>query len=99
ALVPPLVLQPLVENAVKHGVRLLEEGGLIDVEARRDGARLELRVSNPVEAAAPRDSTGLGQGLRLLQERLAVDCSASAFVDVERTAGMFTVRISLPWQT
>ena len=99
ALVPPLVLQPLVENAVKHGVRLLDEGGRIDIEARRAGTRLELRVSNPVESDAPRDSTGLGQGLRLLQERLDVHCSEPAFVEVERAARQFTVRISLPWQT
>ena len=99
ALVPPLLLQPLVENAVKHGVRLLDEGGRIDVEAQHVGARLELRVSNPMDAAALRDSTGLGQGLRLLQERLGVHGSKPAFFEVERTDRMFTVRISLPWQT
>jgi hypothetical protein len=99
ALVPPLLLQPLVENAVKHGVRLLDEGGRIEVHARRDGTRLELRVSNPTEEAAPRDATGLGQGLRLLQARLDAHCAEPAFVEVERGAQQFTVRISLPWQT
>lgn len=99
ALIPPLLLQPLVENAVKHGVRLLDEGGRIDIEARRELARLELRISNPVEADAPRDATGLGKGLRLLQERLQVQYQEPAFVDVQRDAGVFRVRISLPWQT
>ncbi len=99
ALVPPLVLQPLVENAIKHGVRLLDDGGQVDVEARRAGTRLELRVSNPMQDTAPHDSTGLGQGLHLLKERLEAHCSEPSFVEVERATRRFTVRISLPWLT
>ncbi len=99
ALVPPLLLQPLVENAVKHGIRLLDEGGQIEIEVRRAGNRLVLRVSNPMEDAAPRDASGLGQGLRLLQERLVVHAPEPAFLEVECADRRFTVRMSLPWQT
>ena len=96
---PPLVLQTLVENAIKHGIRRLDLGGLIELSARHAGNRLALRISNPVDALAPRDTTGLGQGLRHLQARLQTQYDEPAFVDVESTADRYTVQISLPWQT
>ena len=98
AWLPPLVLQPLVENAIKHGVRQLDLGGLIELSARHADDRLALRVSNPVDALAPRDATGLGHGVRHLQARLQAQYDELAFVDVESTADRFTVQISLPWQ-
>ncbi|HET7868330.1 MAG TPA: histidine kinase [Burkholderiaceae bacterium] len=97
AWLPPLVLQPLVENAIKHGIRPLERGGRVDLSARRAGERLVLPVSNPVDAQAPRDATGLGQGLRHLRTRLQTQYDEPAVVDVERTADRHTVRVSLPW--
>lgn len=99
AWLPPLVLQPLAENAVKHGIRLRDQGGQIDIGARRIGARLVLRVGNPVDADAPRDVTGLGQGLRHLRARLQLHDDQPADVQVESTADSFVVRVSLPWQT
>ena len=97
AWLPPLVLQPLVENAVKHGIRLLDQGGLIELSARRADDRLVLRVSNPVDASAPADRSGLGQGLRHLQARLQNPYDELARVDIERSADRFTVHLSLPW--
>ncbi len=70
ALVPNLVLQPLVENAIKHGTSKVPGGGLIEIGARRVDGRVVLRVSDngPGEDAAPR---GEGLGLRNTRERLA----------------------------
>ena len=99
AWLPPLVLQPLVENAIKHGIRLLDRGGRVELGAQRAGDRLALQVSNPVDAQAPRDATGIGQGLRHLRARLQAQYDEPAVVDVERTADRYTVRISLPWHT
>jgi LytS/YehU family sensor histidine kinase len=99
AWLPPLVLQPLVENAVKHGIRPLDGGGLIELSARRAGDRLALRVSNPVDAQAPRDASGLGQGLRHLRTRLQTQYDEPAGVEVESTADRYTVQVSLPWHT
>ncbi|MEO7456540.1 MAG: histidine kinase [Gemmatimonadaceae bacterium] len=68
ALVPPLVLQPLVENAIKHGIETRPEGGRVEIIAERDGRWLRLRVVN--------DGTGLdstaspGVGLRNTRDRL-----------------------------
>jgi hypothetical protein len=67
--VPPLVLQPLVENAVLHGIAPRPEGGSLVIRARResDGVFLEVVNDCPTEVAA---SSGLGSGLETLRERL-----------------------------
>lgn len=52
ALVPPLLLQPLLENAVYHGIELLPQGGCIRIALRRSGDELQLKVENP---CVPRD--------------------------------------------
>jgi two-component system, LytTR family, sensor histidine kinase AlgZ len=61
--VPPLLLQPLVENAVKHGISSLAEGGLIRLEARLADRDLHLIVENPFD---PEGSTARKNGLGLL---------------------------------
>ncbi len=78
ALVPSLLLQPLIENAVKYAVSPSEQGGTIRVEGRARGVMLELAVSDDGPGlpsfssgdAAP--GTGRGVGLRNTRERLAV---------------------------
>jgi LytS/YehU family sensor histidine kinase len=78
ALVPSLLLQPLIENAVKYAISPSEKGGMIRVEGRARGAMLELAVaddgpglrSHTLGVAAP--GAGRGVGLRNIRERLAV---------------------------
>ena len=70
--VPPMLLQPLVENAIKHGLEPKMEGGRVDVRARRENGTLVLRVIDTglgVAVTRPSDSTGLG--LANLRARLA----------------------------
>ena len=71
-MVPPLILQPLVENAVRHGISAVSTAGAVAVDARTDDGRLLLTVSDdgPGIAASPR-SPGTGTGLRNTAERLA----------------------------
>ncbi len=73
ALVPTMVLQPLVENAIKHGVERLDEGGRIGIEAAEDGATLTLRVTDNGPGVAPGPApggAGGGVGLRNTIARL-----------------------------
>jgi signal transduction histidine kinase len=78
ALVPSLLLQPMIENAVKYAISPSEQGGMIRVEGRARGAMLELAVSDDgpglasktLGVAAP--GGGRGVGLRNIRERLAV---------------------------
>jgi len=74
ALVPSLLLQPLIENAVKYAVSPAEQGGTIRVEGRARGVMLELAVSDdgPGLTNGSAAGTGRGVGLRNIRERLAV---------------------------
>lgn len=67
--VPPFILQPLVENALKHGIAGLVEGGEVRIGAARSGSRLRLWVENPVDADS-RPRPGAGVGLANVRERL-----------------------------
>jgi LytS/YehU family sensor histidine kinase len=68
--VPPLMIQPLVENALKHGVAAAVGGGNLDVKVAREGNRLCVRVANT--GPAPTEGEGQGLGLRNLRERLSL---------------------------
>jgi two-component system, LytTR family, sensor kinase len=73
ALVPTFILQPLVENAVKHGVERRTEGGRVTVEATRDADALVLRVVNDAPADAPvaaSPTSRTGVGIRNTRARL-----------------------------
>jgi hypothetical protein len=65
--VPPLMVQPLVENALKHGIAKAVGGGDLQLQVRRDGQRLRIRVANTGPAPEPGSE---GIGLRNLRERL-----------------------------
>ncbi len=67
--VPPLLLQPLVENALKHGIAELVDGGELSIGARRRGDRLTVWVQNPVDPEA-RPRPGAGVGLANVRRRL-----------------------------
>jgi hypothetical protein len=70
--VPPLLLQPLVENCIQHGLEPKVEGGRITVTARREGTQLWLSVRDTgVGLDAARGSQGTGFGTRQVRERLA----------------------------
>lgn len=72
ALVPALLLQPLVENAIRHGVERSETGGCVAVRARRDGATLVVEVADDGPGLdAERARRGPGVGLANTQARLA----------------------------
>jgi sensor histidine kinase YesM len=70
--VPPMLLQPVVENAIKHGLEPKVDGGRVDVTARRDGNALLLTVADTgLGVAATREPTSTGLGLANLRARLA----------------------------
>jgi len=104
ARVPPLMLQPLVENAVRHGIEPLPEGGWVRVQATLQRGQVEVMVSNSVgsEAGTP----GNGMALHNLRERLRLLHDVAAQCDVwrdeERGAegsapvAVFRARVILP---
>jgi len=74
---PPMTLLTLVENAVRHGIDPSEEGGRIDVQVSRKGARCCVRVSD-TGIGLQQAGDGLGTGLKSLRERLALSFGADA---------------------
>jgi two-component system sensor histidine kinase AlgZ len=93
--VPPLVLQPLVENAVHHGVAHLLEGGEVNVTARQRQTFLEIIVENPCDPDRP-PSRGTGMGLANVRSRVETLCGNRASVDVDARDTSFRVSILLP---
>ena len=99
AAVPPLLLQPLVENSIKHGLEPKVGGGLIEVSARRDGNVLELQVGDSgvgLEAAAP--ASGGQFGLQQVRERLSTLYGERATLTLQPAPGggaLATIRLPL----
>lgn len=103
--VPPLLLQPLVENAVKHGVAGLVSGGWVRLAARLEGASgesncLRVTVENNFDPEAPR-RTGSGHGLNIVEQRLATyygdEATLRTFIDNAREgAPAYRAEMRLP---
>ena len=94
-LVPPLLLQPLVENAVVHGVAQLVEGGTIAMAARRTGSTVTITLENPCDPDRSR-TRGVGLGLVLLRNRLTAQFGAYDAVHAAEDAGRFRVEVRIP---
>lgn len=99
ALVPPLMLQPLLENAVYHGIEPLSEPGEIQVHVACRGDRLLLEIANPCGAAqAGGHHAGNRMALSNIRERLALFFDLEASLTLGAEAGRFRVRIELPFR-
>jgi two-component sensor histidine kinase len=101
ALVPCLILQPLVENAIRHGIEQREETGRLAISARRDNGVLELSVSDngsglPEDADAPREGIGLSN----TRSRLHHLYGDNQQLELKRApGGGLEVRITIPYRT
>jgi two-component system, LytTR family, sensor histidine kinase AlgZ len=94
-LVPPLLLQPLVENAVVHGIGQLVDGGTIRLTASREDDMLAITLENPCDP--DRHLTrGVGLGLDLLRKRLEAQCGEQGAVQAHERDGAFRVEIRMP---
>jgi len=93
--VPPLLLQPLIENAVNHGIAGLLEGGEISLHAERHGSGLLIRIVNPCDPDRPR-SPGKGLGLANVRARLAAHYGGEARLNTHEKDGRFHAEIRLP---
>jgi hypothetical protein len=99
ALVPPLILQPLVENAVRHAIQPREEGGSIEITARRREEWLTLGVVDDGPGVAAGADPGRGVGLSNTRQRLAELYGGGAELHLEPgAAGGLAVSVRLPFR-
>jgi two-component system, LytTR family, sensor histidine kinase AlgZ len=94
ARVPPLILQPLVENAVHHGVEPSQEGGVIRVRTKVKLGRAVLSIANSVPPTPSRP--GNGMALKNVRERLRLMHDVAAQFDTRLEADVFRVQIVVP---
>ena len=96
ATVPALILQPLVENAVYHGIEPLDKGGTIRITGRRDGANAVLTIDNPVSPEVVGRRPGHRIGLDSVRQRLELMFHGEAEVDVIEAPERFVVTLRFP---
>jgi two-component system, LytTR family, sensor kinase len=93
--IPSLLLQPLLENAIRHGLAPVREGGCVSVHAHREGERLHLRVED--DGVGLRADVRHGVGLRNVQDRLrTMYAHAAEFLIGERPGGGTLITIVIP---
>jgi two-component system, LytTR family, sensor kinase len=100
-LVPNLILQPLVENAIKHGVARKAGPGHIDISARREGDKLRMEVRDDGVGLSEDALTALqkGIGVSTTRARLQHLFGADYRFEFHRQTSGLTVVIAIPWRT
>jgi two-component system sensor histidine kinase AlgZ len=94
--VPALILQPLLENAVYHGIEPLEKGGTIRVAGRRDGRHVVLTIDNPVAPRVVARRPGHRIGLENVRQRLELMFHGEGEVEVIEAPERFVVTLRFP---
>ncbi len=92
----PLVLQPLVENAIKHGISPSKRGGVLSIALERSGDDLLIDVRNTGCGIEQPPAPGMGIGLRNLRERLLLAYGASAALDLETEGDWTRASVRVP---
>lgn len=98
-MVPPFLLQPLIENTVKHALAPSRDTVTITIRARRDGDDLDLQVQDDgCGTAKHASSEGTGVGLENLRKRLALIYGDAASLEIEQDDGGTRVKLRIPFE-
>jgi two-component system sensor histidine kinase AlgZ len=96
ALIPSLTIQPLLENAIYHGIELLPDGGEVKVSGRRVDDDLRIIIRNPVAPNHARKKGGNKMAMANIRQRFELAYGNKASVDVEETDGIYNVKLQFP---
>jgi two-component system sensor histidine kinase AlgZ len=96
ALVPSLLLQPLLENAIGHGIEPLPEGGTVTVHGRADDENVEIEVANPVPAQRRPARGGHQIALDNIRQRLELAYPGRSSVEVDDAGDTYRVSLRFP---
>jgi two-component system sensor histidine kinase AlgZ len=96
ALIPSLTIQPLLENAIYHGIELLADGGEVVVTGSRIDDDLQIEIRNPVAAVMNRRKNGNQMALSNIRQRFELAYGNRAAVEVDESADQYSVRLRFP---
>ena len=94
--VPPLLLQPLVENAIKHGVAPFSDPGEVSIRAARDGDRVRIEITDSGPGFDRTNGARQGRGLDLAEQRLRAFAPRGELQTARRAGGGFSVALTIP---
>ena len=98
AMLPSLTVQPLLENAIYHGIERLPDPGVVEVSGRRDGNQLYISIINPTPAGGGRERAGNQMAILNIRERLALAFGSDAGLEIEASPGRFRVTLAFPYE-
>ena len=96
--IPPLMLQPLLENAVYHGIEPSPEGGTVRITIEQGGDELRIAIANP-NASQSQHAAGNHIAVANIRERLALYYDLEARLEIDASEQFYEVRIILPCRT
>lgn len=97
AQIPSLTIQPLLENAIYHGIELLPEGGEVVVTGKRNGDKLEIEMKNPIAQDRTRRTGGNNMAFSNIRQRFELAYGLNAKVEVTQTDSDYSVRLVFPY--
>lgn len=96
-MVPSLIIQPLLENAIYHGIEPRAEGGTVTIKGEAQGRRVRLSISNPLPAQVPPErSRGNRMALTNIRERLELAFRGRASLAIEKSTDQYQVTLIFP---
>ncbi len=96
ARIPSLTIQPLLENAIYHGIELLPDGGQVDITGNKDGDYLQIEISNPVAIGEKRSVGGNKMAMSNIRQRFELAYNGKASVEINDERDRFTVTLRFP---
>ncbi len=96
ALIPSLTIQPLLENAIYHGIELLPEGGEVTVTGRLRDADVDILISNPIAQDQVRTTGGNKMAMSNIRQRFELAYGNRSEVDIEEQPDRYSVRLKFP---
>ncbi len=97
SVMPVLTLQPLLENAIRHGIEELPAGGVIDVRLWEENDQIHIRVTNPIPKARSKQAKfNPGQSLDNIRQRFQSHYGGQASLTSAEENGLFTLTVVLP---
>ena len=97
-LMPSLTIQPLLENAIYHGIELLPQGGTVSVTGNCSERKLDIRISNPVARDQLRRTGGNQIAMENIQQRFNLAYGNRASVRIEEKKDSYSVHLLFPYE-